>query len=60
MKKPALALAPATGATAAAGTLFRVDPREQLFAIAMVQVSAPDRIALRDQFRTMVQSAIID
>jgi hypothetical protein len=26
----------------------------------MVQVSDPDRIALRNQFRTMVQSAIID
>jgi len=26
----------------------------------MVQVSDPDRIALRNQFRTMVQAAIID
>jgi hypothetical protein len=26
----------------------------------MVQVSDPDRVALRNQFRTMVQSAIID
>jgi CubicO group peptidase (beta-lactamase class C family) len=43
-----------------AGTLFWVDPKEQLFAIYMVQVSDPDRIALRNQFRTMVQSAIID
>ncbi len=43
-----------------AGTLFWVDPEEQLFAIYMVQVSDPDRIALRNQFRTMVQSAIID
>jgi hypothetical protein len=25
-----------------------------------VQVSDPDRVALRNQFRTMVQSAIID
>ena len=29
-----------------AGTLFWVDPKEQLFAIYMVQVSDPDRIAL--------------
>ena len=28
--------------------------------IYMVQVSDPDRIALRNQFRTMVQAAIID
>jgi len=26
----------------------------------MVQVSDPDRIALRNQFRSMVQAAIID
>jgi CubicO group peptidase (beta-lactamase class C family) len=43
-----------------AGTLFWIDPQEQLVAIYMVQVSDPDRIALRNQFRTMVQSAIID
>jgi CubicO group peptidase (beta-lactamase class C family) len=43
-----------------AGTLFWVDPKEQLIAIYMVQVSDPDRIALRNQFRTMVQSAIVD
>ncbi len=43
-----------------AGTLFWVDPKEELVAIYMVQVSDPDRIALRNQFRTMVQSAIID
>ena len=43
-----------------AGTLFWIDPKEQLIAIYMVQVSDPDRIALRNQFRTMVQSAIID
>ena len=43
-----------------AGTLFWIDPKEQLVAIYMVQVSDPDRIALRNQFRTMVQSAIID
>ena len=40
-----------------AGTLFWIDPKEQLIAIYMVQVSDPDRVALRNQFRTMVQSA---
>jgi len=43
-----------------AGTLFWVDPKEKLIAIYMVQVSDFDRIALRNQFRTLVQSAIID
>jgi CubicO group peptidase (beta-lactamase class C family) len=43
-----------------AGTLFWIDPKEELIAIYMVQVSDPDRVALRNQFRTMVQSAIID
>ena len=31
-----------------AGTLFWIDPREQLIAIYMVQVSDPDRVALRN------------
>lgn len=43
-----------------AGTLFWVDPKNELIAIYMVQVSDPDRIALRNQFRSMVQAAIID
>ncbi|MCA0305358.1 MAG: beta-lactamase family protein [Proteobacteria bacterium] len=43
-----------------AGTLFWIDPRTQLIAIYMVQVSDPDRVALRNQFRSMVQAAIID
>ena len=43
-----------------AGTLFWIDPKEQLIALYMVQVSDPDRVALRNQFRTMVQAAIID
>ena len=43
-----------------AGTLFWIDPKEQLIAIYMVQVSDGDRIMLRNQFRTMVQSAIIN
>ena len=43
-----------------AGTLFWIDPKNELIAIYMVQVSDPDRIALRNQFRSMVQAAIID
>jgi len=43
-----------------AGTLFWIDPKEQLIAIYMVQVNDGDRIMLRNQFRTMVQSAIIN
>jgi CubicO group peptidase (beta-lactamase class C family) len=43
-----------------AGTLFWIDPKEQLIAIYMVQVSDPDRVELRNRFRTMVQAAIID
>lgn len=43
-----------------AGTLFWIDPKNDLIAIYMVQVSDPDRIALRNQFRSMVQAAIID
>ena len=43
-----------------AGTLFWIDPKEQLIAIYMVQVNPADRVALRNRFRTMVQAAIID
>ena len=43
-----------------AGTLFWIDPREQLIAIYMVQVSDGVRVMLRNQFRTMVQSAIMN
>jgi CubicO group peptidase (beta-lactamase class C family) len=43
-----------------AGTLFWIDPKEQLIAIYMVQVSDGDRIMLRNQFRTMLQSSIIN
>ena len=43
-----------------AGTLFWIDPKEQLIAIYMVQVSDPDRIERRNRFRSMVQAAIID
>lgn len=43
-----------------AGTLFWIDPKEQLIAIYMVQVDDRVRIMLRNQFRTMVQAAIIN
>ena len=43
-----------------AGTIFWVDPKEQLIAIYMIQVSDPDRIELRNRFRSMVHAAIID
>jgi CubicO group peptidase (beta-lactamase class C family) len=43
-----------------AGTLFWIDPKEQLIALYMVQVSDPDRIALRNQFRTMVIQSLVD
>ena len=42
------------------GTLFWIDPQERLIALYMVQVSDEDRVLLRNQFRTMVQSAIAD
>jgi CubicO group peptidase (beta-lactamase class C family) len=48
------------GWSGAAGTTFWIDPKEQLIAIYMVQVSTEDRIYLRNQFRTMVQASIID
>ena len=43
-----------------AGTLFWIDPAEELIALYMVQVHPDDRMALRNRFRTMVQAAIID
>jgi len=42
-----------------AGTLFWIDPSEKLIAMYMAQVDDSVRVALRNQFRTMVQSAII-
>ena len=41
------------------GTIFWVDPKEQLIAIYMVQVSAEDRVYLRNQFRSLVSQAVI-
>jgi CubicO group peptidase (beta-lactamase class C family) len=43
-----------------AGTLFWIDPKEDLIAIYMVQVNEADRVMLRNQFRTMVQAAVIE
>ena len=48
------------GWSGAAGTTFWVDPKEQLLAIYMVQASEADTRFLRNQFRTMVQAALID
>ena len=42
-----------------AGTLFWIDPKRKLMALYMVQVNDYDRIFLRNQFRTMVQAAIV-
>ncbi len=43
-----------------AGTLFWIDPKEQLIALYMIQVSDPDRIALRNQFRTLVIQSLVE
>ena len=48
------------GWSGAAGTTFWVDPKEQLVGIYMVQASAEDTRFLRNQFRSMVQAAIVD
>ena len=43
-----------------AGTVFWIDPKEQLIAIYMIQVSDTERVALRNQFRTMVIQSIVN
>jgi CubicO group peptidase (beta-lactamase class C family) len=48
------------GWSGAAGTTFWVDPKEQLYAIYMVQANADDTRDLRMQFRSMVQAALLD
>ncbi len=48
------------GWSGAAGTTFWIDPKEQLLAIYMVQASEGDTRFLRNQFRSMVQAAIVD
>lgn len=42
-----------------AGTLFWIDPVEQLIALYMIQVGDAERIALRNQFRSLVEQAIV-
>jgi CubicO group peptidase (beta-lactamase class C family) len=48
------------GWSGAAGTTFWVDPKEQLYAIYMVQANAADTRDLRMQFRTMIEAALLD
>jgi len=42
-----------------AGTLFWIDPAEQLIALYMIQVGDAERVALRNQFRSLVEQAIV-
>jgi CubicO group peptidase (beta-lactamase class C family) len=48
------------GWSGAAGTTFWVDPKEQLYAIYMIQANDADTRDLRMQFRSMVQAALLD
>jgi CubicO group peptidase (beta-lactamase class C family) len=48
------------GWSGAAGSTFWVDPKEQLFALYMIQANDADTRELRMQFRTMVQAALLD
>jgi CubicO group peptidase (beta-lactamase class C family) len=48
------------GWSGAAGTDFWVDPKEQLFAILMIQANDGDTRIVRNQFRTMIQAALLD
>jgi CubicO group peptidase (beta-lactamase class C family) len=43
-----------------AGTIFFIDPKRELIGIYLVQVSDEDRIALRNEFRTLVHGAVIE
>jgi CubicO group peptidase (beta-lactamase class C family) len=43
-----------------AGTIFFVDPKRELIGIYLVQVSDEDRIALRNEFRSLVHGAVIE
>ena len=43
-----------------AGTIFFVDPKRELIGIYLIQVSDEDRIALRNEFRSLVHGAVID
>ena len=48
------------GWSGAAGTTFWIDPKEQLYAIYMIQANEADTAPLRMQFRSMVQAALLD
>ena len=48
------------GWSGAAGTVFWVDPKEQLYAIYMIQANDADTRYLRTQFKTMVEAALLD
>lgn len=43
-----------------AGTIFFVDPKRELIGIYLIQVSDEDRIALRNEFRSLVHGAVIE
>lgn len=43
-----------------AGTIFFVDPKRELMAIYLIQVSEEDRVALRNEFRSLVHGAVIE
>ncbi|HYC36299.1 MAG TPA: serine hydrolase domain-containing protein [Usitatibacter sp.] len=43
-----------------AGTLFFIDPKREVIAIYMIQVSDEHRVALRNEWRSMVRAAVVD
>jgi CubicO group peptidase (beta-lactamase class C family) len=43
-----------------AGTMFFIDPKREVIAIYMIQVSDEYRMALRNEWRSMVHAAMID
>jgi len=43
-----------------AGTIFFIDPKRELIGIYLIQVSDEDRIALRNEFRSLVHAAVIE
>jgi CubicO group peptidase (beta-lactamase class C family) len=48
------------GWAGAGGTLFWIEPKDQLIALYMAQVSDADRPRLLSQFRSMVQASVVD
>jgi CubicO group peptidase (beta-lactamase class C family) len=48
------------GWSGAAGSTFWIDPKNELFAIYMIQANDADTRDLRMQFRTMVEAALLD